>query len=128
MNTLVHPDSILDLVVLVLGYLLVVFGGGWLVGRAIRGLAVPPEIVQGGIRNAGQYIGWLERFIITTLVLLNNLGAVGFVIAAKSIFRFGEIRRESDRSLAEYFLLGTLLSVAFALAVSLCLVFVLMRI
>jgi hypothetical protein len=37
--------------------------------------------------------------------------AVGFVLAAKSIFRFGELNKTNDRSMTEYVLIGSLVSV-----------------
>jgi len=62
-------------------------------------------------------IGWFERFLIVTLVLVDALTAVGFVIAAKSILRFGESRE--DREFAQYVILGTLASASVAVAVGL---------
>jgi len=43
--------------------------------------------------NAGKYIGWLERFLIITFILVNNYNGIGFILAAKGILRFGEIRK-----------------------------------
>ncbi len=60
---------------------------------------------------AGALIGYLERILILTFTLLGSYTAVGFVLAAKSIFRFGELTRSTDRSLTEYVLIGSLLSV-----------------
>lgn len=67
--------------------------------------------------SAGRYIGWLERFLLLTAVLLQAATAVGLVLAAKSVFRFGDIRR--DRQAAEYFLIGTLVSVSEAVIIGL---------
>ena len=57
-------------------------------------------------------IGVLERIIILTLWLNGQLGAIGFVLAAKSLARFNQL---SDRNFAEKYLVGTLLSVVIAL-------------
>ena len=46
--------------------------------------------VQRTLAMAGQRIGYLERLLILTFVLLNQFAAIGFLIAAKSIFRFGD--------------------------------------
>ncbi|HLV52538.1 MAG TPA: hypothetical protein VKY29_00860, partial [Cryomorphaceae bacterium] len=43
--------------------------------------------------------------------------AIGFLMAAKSIFRFGDLTRAKDRRLTEYILIGTFLSFGIALAV-----------
>lgn len=63
-----------------------------------------------GLEKAGLWIGRLERLLILTFVLLNRYEAIGFLIAAKSIFRFSEIKSAEDRKEAEYILVGTMLS------------------
>ena len=68
---------------------------------------------------AGQRIGYLERVLMLTFVLLNQFSAIGFLIAAKSIFRFGDLTKHQDRKLTEYVLLGTFTSVAITLAIGL---------
>lgn len=70
-----------------------------------------------GLAKAGLWIGRLERVLILTFVLLNRYEAIGFLIAAKSIFRFGEITRPEHRKVAEYILIGTLISVVIAIFV-----------
>lgn len=66
----------------------------------------------GTLVSAGARIGVLERLLVLTLVLLDQLTAVGFLLAAKSVLRFGDLRDSPDRKLTEYVLLGTLLSVS----------------
>ena len=68
---------------------------------------------------SGQAIGYLERVVIFFLLLYGELGAIGFVLTAKSVARFNDI--EHDRTKAEYFLIGTLLSVASAFVVTIAL-------
>lgn len=68
-----------------------------------------------GLDNAGEYIGYLERGLIVTFLLLGSYASVGFLLTAKSVFRFGDMRRESDRKLTEYIMLGTLTSFGFAI-------------
>ncbi len=72
-----------------------------------------------GLQAAGEYIGGLERFLVITFVLLGQFGGIGFLLAAKSVFRFGDMRRQRDRKLTEYIMLGTLLSFTFALLIGL---------
>lgn len=62
--------------------------------------------------SSGYLIGILERIIILTLGLNGQLGAIGFVLAAKSLARFNQL---NDRSFAEKYLTGTLMSVVAAL-------------
>jgi hypothetical protein len=60
----------------------------------------------------GATIGVLERLLIVTFVLANATAAIGFVVGAKTLARFKQL---DDRDFAEYYLLGTLASVAIAL-------------
>ena len=69
--------------------------------------------------GAGLYIGILERVLVFVSVLTGYLQVVGFLIAAKSVFRFSDLTREKDRKLTEYIIVGTLLSFLLAIAVAL---------
>lgn len=71
------------------------------------------------LENAGNYIGILERLFIFCFILTNHFEAIGFLLAAKSIFRFGDLKAAKDRKLTEYVLIGTLLSFGIALLVGL---------
>jgi len=56
-------------------------------------------------------IGYLERTIVFFLLISNQYNAIAFVIAAKSAMRFPEIgKSENKASLAEFYIIGTLLS------------------
>lgn len=68
-----------------------------------------------GLGNAGEWIGILERLLVFTLVLVGQYAGVGFLLAAKSVFRFGDMREQKDRKLTEYIMLGSLLSIGIAL-------------
>ncbi len=68
-----------------------------------------------GLEKAGLWMGRLERILILTFVLLGRYDAIGFLIAAKSILRFSEIRSSKDRKEAEYILIGTMLSFVIAI-------------
>ncbi len=59
----------------------------------------------------GRMIGCLERTLVYGLVLFGQWGALGFVIAAKSIARFKEL---DDKHFADYYLIGTLASMLVA--------------
>ncbi|MDI6032747.1 DUF3307 domain-containing protein [Flavobacterium sp. LB2P84] len=67
------------------------------------------------LSNAGNYIGILERLFVFYFVVTTNFEAIGFLLAAKSIFRFGDLKEAKDRKLTEYVLIGTLLSFGIAL-------------
>jgi hypothetical protein len=64
-----------------------------------------------GLVAGGKLIGYLERVLILTFTLVGSYAAVGFVLAAKSIFRFGELNKSDDRRMTEYVLIGSLVSV-----------------
>lgn len=68
------------------------------------------EETNKSLPNAGQYIGIIERLLIFAFILIGQWGAIGFLMAAKSIFRFGDLTRTKDRRLTEYILIGTFLS------------------
>ena len=71
------------------------------------------------LENAGKYIGILERLFVFTFVISGNWEAIGFLLAAKSVFRFGDLKESKDRKLTEYILIGTLLSFGIAMAAGL---------
>jgi hypothetical protein len=72
-----------------------------------------------GFTKGGRLVGQLERALVFLLVMTGNLSAVGFLAAAKSVFRFGEITDAKQRKEAEYILIGTLMSFTWAVAVAL---------
>lgn len=63
-------------------------------------------------KDAGKLIGILERLLIITMVVLNQYAAIGLIFTAKSITRYEKIIKEP--AFAEYYLVGTLLSVGIA--------------
>jgi len=67
------------------------------------------------LENAGNYIGILERLFVFCFILTVHFEAIGFLLAAKSIFRFGDLKEAKDRKLTEYVLIGTLLSFGIAI-------------
>jgi len=73
----------------------------------------------GSLENAGEVIGILERLLILVFVLLGKWEGVGFLLAAKSVFRFGDLKEAHDMKLTEYVLIGTLLSFGMAMLVAL---------
>lgn len=80
--------------------------------------AAPLEPDIEGLRNGGRYIGWLERGFVLLLMLINQPNGVGFLIAAKSLLRFGDIRDGRQRRMTEYVIIGTFLSFGWAMLAS----------
>ena len=75
------------------------------------------------LQNAGNYIGILERLFVFIFIYTNHWEAVGFLLATKSVFRFGDLKESKERKLTEYILIGTLLSFGTAIIVGLIAVF-----
>jgi hypothetical protein len=76
--------------------------------------ALPGQQAPQTLPAAGHHIGMLERLLILTFVLLEEYAGIGFLLAAKSVFRFGDLTRAHETKLTEYVMLGTLLSVTFS--------------
>jgi hypothetical protein len=94
-------------------YVAVIFAGGYFIRYLTRGLAAEVERAGGSqeqIKNAGMYIGWLERFLVVTAILVQSPSMVGLILTGKSIARFPKLREH----FAEYYLIGTLLSIGLA--------------
>lgn len=64
------------------------------------------------LSEAGKWIGVFERILVLTFVISNHFEGIGFLIAAKSILRFNDIKGDNMRKEAEYVLIGTLMSFA----------------
>jgi len=71
------------------------------------------------LANAGKVIGILERLLVFVFILTDHWEGVGFLIAAKSVFRFGDLKESKDRKLTEYILIGTLVSFGLAILTAL---------
>lgn len=82
--------------------------------------------VSGGANNGspkkeppvGSVIGKLERIITVILVICGEIGAIGFVLTAKSLARYKQL---NEQGFAEKYLVGTLSSTAIAIITALLL-------
>ncbi len=70
-----------------------------------------------GLPKGGATIGLLERALIFVLILAGEMAAIGFLIAAKSILRFGTV--SESRAASEYVIIGTLASFGWAILAAL---------
>jgi len=64
-------------------------------------------------KKAGAIIGCLERILIVIFISAKQYSALGFILTAKSIARYDAIAK--DRKFAEYYLIGTLVSVVYSI-------------
>lgn len=102
---------------LILSYLICLKPSNIFIKKIIEVSAIKFTGVNDELANAGRLIGNLERFLVLTLVILNQFEAIGFLIAAKSILRY----KENDTTKTEYVLIGTMAS--FAIAITLGIIY-----
>jgi hypothetical protein len=109
-----------DVALMVTGALAAVFVGGILVSFVLtpftrvltRQGESPPSL-----KNAGTYIGWFERGLLFAFIFGGKPEAAAIALAAKSFARFPSLSQHHE-GFAEYFLIGSLASVAVALGVA----------
>jgi hypothetical protein len=99
--------------VLAAGVFFLTFPASVIIAYVTKQWAVPA-----GLKNAGKYIGIMERTLICLLVYQGQYEAIGLLITAKSILRYNSNNEEVK---TEYLLVGTLLSVFIAVAIGLTL-------
>jgi hypothetical protein len=97
------------------GLVIATQAGSFAIGLLMAGL--PPLGDIDSLPAGGRVIGLLERAMVFLFVLTGQTAVIGFLIAAKSVLRFGEVQK--DRRAAEYVIIGTLASFAWALAAAL---------
>lgn len=111
--------------VVAIGTLATVYTGGVLVGILVEPFLAELKGADGdlrpekrGLENGGRRIGQIERALILLFMLSGQPASVGFLVTAKSVFRFGELKDSEGRKEAEYIIIGTMLSFTWALAVA----------
>ena len=116
LSALLQPLNNISFLVLITGYLLVLQPASVFTRMLLeRWQFTNPDSTS--LPQAGSLIGQLERLLLLSCVLLDSWAAIGFILAAKSIFRFGDLTQSRDRKLTEYVMLGTLISVLIAFAI-----------
>lgn len=111
------------------GYLIMIGPVGYVIQFLTRRWASELN-TNDSLKDAGRWIGILERILILTLVYINEFGAIGFLITAKSLLRVtdkpilpetesGTPQPFSPRKHTEYVLIGTFLSFSIAIVTGL---------
>ena len=90
-------------------YILITWPMGFMVGLATEKWREEAGANTEGLARAGMWIGFFERFLILTFILIDQYTAVGLLIAAKSILRFNDKEGNTQKK-TEYVLIGTLMS------------------
>jgi len=98
---------------LLTAYVFLSLPAGIIIDKCLANWSVE-EAGKASLPQAGKLIGILERLLVLTFILLNHWEAIGFLITAKSVFRFNDLKI-ADRKLTEYILIGTLLSFGIAI-------------
>lgn len=100
------------MILILMGYIFLIWPAGYLVRFALKDISpgnqIQPADALAQPGDGGKRIGQLERVLLFTLVLADQLGAIGFLMAGKGLIRFADKKEEQLRS--EYILIGTLLS------------------
>jgi len=109
----------------VLGYLIMIGPVGYVIQYLTRKwfFELDPD---DSLKEAGKWIGILERVLTITFIYIGQFGAIGFLVAAKSILRVIDkpdkpsseptlIKPFSSRKRTEYVLIGTFLSFTIAI-------------
>ncbi len=103
------PVEIIKIWIAIIAFLLILWPSGILVNRITQLWRKDVDTTQeGSLDNAGRLIGYVERILILIFILVNDYTAIGFLVAAKGLFRINDSKR------SEYIILGTLLSFAIA--------------
>jgi hypothetical protein len=96
------------------GYMFIIFPLAYIIGFATIKWRNEVETDMSrsavSLSEAGKWIGIFERILVFTFVLTTHFEGIGFLIAAKSILRFNDIKGDNVRKEAEYILIGTLIS------------------
>jgi len=101
------------LLVQVAGLICTVHGAGQFIDIFTVKIKETNNLVINGLAGGGKLIGELERLLIFLFIFIGYPAGIGFLVAAKSILRFEEAKKQK---LAEYVLIGTLLSFCMAIA------------
>ncbi len=101
------------------GLFFVTYPAAFLTAKLLEGLGEQIPMDHKSLPRAGMYIGILERLFVFAFILLGRWEAIGLLIAAKSVFRFNDLKEFNNRRWTEYILIGTLLSFGMAIAAGL---------
>ncbi len=131
--TVAYPSFPLEpyLSIILWGYLLTLFLPGLVIDLIFGGIGKESGedigLRCGGLRYGGYLIGCVERSLIFLTIVIayfdsalsysSILSFLSIVIAGKAIFRYSS-KETNDRSCADWYILGTFMSITMALALS----------
>ncbi len=111
---IIQPDTLLYM----LGYIIVLNPASILIAQVLaRHTKVLATAENQSLGDAGRWIGYIERVLALSFILVGQYTGLGFLVATKTVFRVGDLSKAKDMRLTEYMMLGTLFSFALALIV-----------
>lgn len=117
LNLLFNKLSLDSVLIILCGYIFTLKEGTILIRLSLNRLKATPKKKDKPTQNdqeeydRGKLIGLLERTFLYFLIIFEQIGAIAVLIALKSLARFKEL---DDKNFAEYFLIGSLLSLLVA--------------
>jgi hypothetical protein len=117
LNLLFNKLSLDNVLLILCGYIFTLKEGTIFIRLTLNRLSATPKKKDKPTQkdqeeyDRGKLIGLLERSFLYFLIIFNQIGAIAVIIALKSLARFKELE---DKNFAEYFLIGSLLSVMVA--------------
>jgi hypothetical protein len=104
-----------------IAYIVVSLPSGVLIGYLTKSwqVDIDENKKEESLKDAGKWIGILERLLILTFIIFNQWEPIGFLLAAKSVFRFSDLKKGKEQKKTEYILIGTLLSFTLAIFIGL---------
>ncbi|WP_405397390.1 DUF3307 domain-containing protein [Maribacter sp. Asnod2-G09] len=100
---------------LVTAIVFVTYPAAIIMGMILEGMSNQIETDHKSLPNAGKYIGMIERLFVLIFIVIGRWEVIGLLIAAKSVFRFNDLKERNNRKLTEYILIGTLVSFGLAI-------------
>ncbi|WP_281778064.1 DUF3307 domain-containing protein [Croceibacter atlanticus] len=120
-NTVINVIVAKQYIVLTAGFLFILKPTNIFIKEMLSTFEIESTPQSQELEKAGRLIGILERILVVIFVLIGQFGAIGFLIAAKSILRY----KDTDLLKTEYVLIGTMLSFGIAVLVGLLIQFIL---
>ncbi|WP_018981741.1 DUF3307 domain-containing protein [Salinimonas chungwhensis] len=113
-KTLRQPEKL----IYILGYILILNPASILIAQILsRHTKILAAAENRSLGDAGRWIGYVERTLALSFILVGQYTGLGFLVATKTVFRIGDLSKAKDMRLTEYMMLGTLFSFALALIV-----------
>ena len=118
LNQIVTLSRNTAVLIVATSYVVVIWPLSNLIGLICKRWADNIENLE-SLPKGGARIGQLERLLILTFVLADQFTAIGFLLAAKSVLRFGDMKEANHRNINEYILLGTMVSFSMTIVLGL---------